>query len=158
MEYSAGSNVGELGAIVLAVGLAATSLTDLHRRSIPNYLTGPLFVVGIGLNVEQDGWGGFLKSAVGCMVALAIVWWFYRRGSLGAGDVKLFIAIGAVTGPIAPISIGVYSLAFASAVAFASGTGRTPDTAEPSQSVPLPMAPVFACATMVTNFAPLIPL
>ncbi len=157
MDFSAGYDVGELRAIVLGVSLAATSLTDLRRRSIPNSLTGPLFVVGLGLNVEQHGWGGFLKSALGSMVALALVWWFYRRGSLGAGDVKLFTAIGAVTGPTAPISIAVYSLALASAVVLAKGTRRTQDPAQPRQSVALPVAPVFACASVIAHLAPLVP-
>lgn len=158
MEFSGGPALGTAHVIVLGVGLTATSVTDLHRRSIPNYLTGLLLAVGLGLNVDQDGWGGFSRSALGSVVAFAIVWWFYRRGSLGAGDVKLFTAIGAVTGPIAPISIAVYSLALASAVALLIGTRRTQDQAQQSQSVALPMAPVFACATLSAHLAPLMPL
>lgn len=158
MESSVGSGVGDYHAIVLGIGLAATSVTDLYRRSIPNYLTGIQFIAGFGLNIYKDGWLGLSKSASGSMVALAIVWWFYRRGSLGAGDAKLFTAIGAVTGPLAPISIAVYSLAVASAVALAMGNRRPQDGSQPSQSGAIPMAPVFASATAITYMVPLMSL
>ena len=107
MEALFGPDFGNYRVIALAIGLGAASVIDIERRSIPNYLTGTLFTVGLCVNADHDGLTGLYGSALGTVVALAIVWLFYRHRWLGGGDVKLFAAIGAVTGPLEPFSIAV---------------------------------------------------
>ena len=134
MEELFGPDFGNYRVIALTIGLAAASVIDIDRRSIPNYV-----------------------SALGTVVALAIVWLFYRQGWLGGGDVKLFAAIGAITGPLEPFSIAVYSLAVSSAVTIVIRSYRRANGVLPGLPVTIPMAPVFACGTLLAYLGPLIP-
>lgn len=157
MEALFGPDFGNYRVIALAIGLAAASVIDIERRSIPNYLTGTLFTVGLCVNADHDGWTGLYGSALGTVVALAIVWLFYRHRWLGGGDVKLFAAIGAVTGPLEPFTIAVYSLAVSSAVTIVIGSYRRANGVPPGLPVTIPMAPVFWCGTLLAYLGPLIP-
>jgi len=72
---------------------------DYRSRRVPNWLTFPGICLGIGLNVFQAGMAGLWSSLQGLAVALAIYGSLYLLRALGAGDVKLMAAIGAVAGP-----------------------------------------------------------
>lgn len=82
LEALFGPDFGNYRVIALAIGLAAASVIDIERRSIPNYLTGTLFTVGLCVNADHDRWTGLYGSALGTVVALAIVWLFIAIGGL----------------------------------------------------------------------------
>ena len=85
--------------LALAGVLAAAVATDLRWRRIPNALTAPAFVAGILLNGWLYGGEGLLSSAAGGALGLGLLLpLFFVRG-MGAGDVKLMAAIGALKGP-----------------------------------------------------------
>jgi prepilin peptidase CpaA len=103
----------------LALGLVVAAVYDVRNGRIPNWLTGSLAVFGIGVQSWEYGWDGFLFSFGGLGVGLACLMFFYIKGGMGAGDVKLLGAIGTILGPgqvvlafaFASMLGGLYSLA-----------------------------------------------
>lgn len=114
--------------MTLVLGLLVAAITDVRSGRIPNSVTFPLVISGLVFHTWADGWQGLLFSLLGCLVGLGCLIWFYARGGMGAGDVKLLGAIGAYLGPtqvvyafaVAAILGGAYSLA----LLFAQGGGQ----------------------------------
>ncbi|HBP88106.1 MAG TPA: prepilin peptidase [Nitrospiraceae bacterium] len=106
----------------LTVGLVVAAVTDVREGRIPNWLTASLTVFGMGVQSWQHGWDGFLFSLGGLGLGLACLMFFYIKGGMGAGDVKLLGAIGTILGPsqvvvafaFAAMLGGIYSLALLS--------------------------------------------
>jgi prepilin peptidase CpaA len=91
---------------IVATAVAATM--DARTGRIPNWLTLPLLMVGIGLQGVSRGSAGLMLSLTGLSLCGAIPWLLHRgtQGkAIGGGDVKLFAALGAVTGPFAGLEI-----------------------------------------------------
>jgi len=85
--------------LVLAVALALIAgWTDWRSRRIPNWLTIPGFLIGIGANVLASGMLGLKTSLVGAGLGLLVLLPFVFLRSLGAGDWKLAGALGAFVG------------------------------------------------------------
>jgi prepilin peptidase CpaA len=72
---------------------------DFRSRRVPNWLTLTALLLGIALNVflfKTAGlWISLKGLALACLVYLPL---YFLRG-MGAGDVKLMAAIGAIVGP-----------------------------------------------------------
>lgn len=83
------------GAVALAL---IAGWTDWRTRRIPNWLTVPGFIVGVGLNTYFDGRAGLVSSLLGALVGLGLLLPFVLLRSLGAGDWKLAGALGAFAG------------------------------------------------------------
>jgi prepilin peptidase CpaA len=93
-------------AVFVAVLLSAASL-DLRHRRIPNSVTvgGASAALVIGALVE----GGLPTSAfAGMLVGLVVSFPFFAFGIVGAGDAKLFAAVGAFLGPAALLPAALY--------------------------------------------------
>lgn len=74
--------------------------TDVRYRKIYNAVTVPFAVLGLALNIYARGWGGILFSLEGIALGLALFFASAFLGRiLGAGDCKLFAAVGAFQGP-----------------------------------------------------------
>lgn len=71
---------------------------DIRYRRIPNKLVLATLLVGLIVNTAFGGWQGFILSLGGFALAFGLMFFFHVFGTLGAGDVKLFAAIGAVIG------------------------------------------------------------
>lgn len=71
---------------------------DARYRRIPNKLVLITFVGGLTLSTVFGGWHGLLASLEGSALAFALMFVMHVFGTMGAGDVKLFAAIGAVFG------------------------------------------------------------
>jgi prepilin peptidase CpaA len=82
---------------ILCVSIAA--ITDVRARKIPNWLTIPTMGLGLVLNGGSSGWGGLLLSLEGLVLGFCLLFVVYMLGGMGAGDVKLLSAVGAVVGP-----------------------------------------------------------
>jgi prepilin peptidase CpaA len=111
--------------LMLAAGTVAfiALVTDLRARRIPNWLTAGGVVVGICANVllrsASDGAPGALSGSLfavaGAALGFGLLFPFYmiRVGGLGraigAGDVKLLAALGAILGPQVVIAVVIYS-------------------------------------------------
>jgi prepilin peptidase CpaA len=74
------------------------SYYDVCYRRIPNAFVLATLAVGILINVIFGGINGALASLGGCALAFFLMFVLHVFGAMGAGDVKLFAAIGAVVG------------------------------------------------------------
>lgn len=87
-----------LKVVLLALAIAA-GWFDLRFRRIPNWLNLSGAVLGIGLNVLYAGRHGAAESLLGILCAFAVYAPLFLLRAMGAGDVKLMIAVGAIAGP-----------------------------------------------------------
>jgi prepilin peptidase CpaA len=85
--------------LLLLVPMAAFIIYyDVRYRRIPNVLVLSLFIGGLTLNISFGGLGGALASLEGFALAFLPMFLIHLFGAMGAGDVKLFGAVGAVIG------------------------------------------------------------
>ena len=71
---------------------------DVRYRRIPNSFVVATLISGLVMNTTFGGMKGVLSSAGGCVLAFILMFMLHVFGAMGAGDVKLFAAIGSVTG------------------------------------------------------------
>lgn len=71
---------------------------DLRYRRIPNVLVLAMLVAGLTINTSFAGMHGMLTSGEGFVLAFMPMFLIHLFGAMGAGDVKLFGAVGAVLG------------------------------------------------------------
>jgi prepilin peptidase CpaA len=118
--------------IALIILVAAAAWSDFRTRRIPNWMTVPGAAAGLILHVVQSGIYGGLQSAAGIALGMAIFIGFYAAGGMGAGDVKLFGAVGAFAGPQAMVTIFVFTglLGGIVGIALAVYRGRLHETLE----------------------------
>jgi prepilin peptidase CpaA len=116
--------------ITLIVLVCVAAWSDLQTRHIPNSITVSGAVVALLLHVYYGGIGGAMQSLTGAAFGLAIFFAFYAAGGMGAGDVKLFGAVGAFVGAHALLLIFVFTglLGGIAAVALALWHGRLGQT------------------------------
>jgi prepilin peptidase CpaA len=84
--------------IAVILGCAAT-FDDLRRRSIANWISVPGLAAGLVCHTIDRGLTGLIWSAGGAAVGFAVFFVFYLLGGMGAGDLKLSAAFGALLGP-----------------------------------------------------------
>ena len=83
-----------LVSVVLTAGIY-----DLRFRRIPNWLNLSGIVLGLGMNALLLGPQGLEAALLGVLCALAVYVPLYIIRGMGAGDVKLMAAVGALAGP-----------------------------------------------------------
>jgi prepilin peptidase CpaA len=88
------------------IGLIAV-FWDLKYRKIPNWLTYPAIVFGIILNLAFNSKPWYFSLA-GLLAGFLILLIPYMFGGIGAGDVKLLMALGAFLGAGSVVWIGLY--------------------------------------------------
>jgi prepilin peptidase CpaA len=71
---------------------------DVRYRRIPNTFVLATLATGIAVNAFTGGLSGALASLGGCALAFVLMFVLHVFGAMGAGDVKLFAAIGSVVG------------------------------------------------------------
>lgn len=106
------SNWPVLSCLVCA---CVATVTDLRARVIPNWLTLPLPLLGVGGHFLQSGTSGALLSALGCLVCFVPCFFLLVRGGVGGGDVKLFAGFGALLGGRAGLELQLTAFVFVSA-------------------------------------------
>lgn len=117
------------------VGFAAVAAyTDLSKAIIPNKLNLTILAVGVLMNLTRGGWlgatgkrvwwlctessanvwlglaDGFLFSLAGFVLAFAVLTGLWMLTQTGAGDVKLFAALGAWVGAYGFVWVWMVSL------------------------------------------------
>jgi prepilin peptidase CpaA len=84
---------------ILFIPLAAAIIyMDVRHRRIPNKLVFAVLVAGVTLNLLFAGWRGLAVSLEGLGLAFAMMFVLHVFGTMGAGDVKLFAAVGSIVG------------------------------------------------------------
>jgi prepilin peptidase CpaA len=71
---------------------------DVRYRRIPNPFVLATLISGLSINLAMGGWNGALNSLGGCVLAFILMFILHVFGAMGAGDVKLFAAVGSVIG------------------------------------------------------------
>jgi prepilin peptidase CpaA len=101
-------------ALILVAGLAAGY--DLRSRRIPNWVSLAGWILGLGLNAVLFRWVGLRLALLGTGMALLIYLPMLLIRGVGAGDVKLMAAIGAILGPNDWIAVFILSAVTGGAV------------------------------------------
>ncbi len=105
--------------LILATALLIAAIDDLRFRRIPNWLTYSTIMIAVIYHSIRNGFEGFLFSAEGIGVGIAVLIIPYLMEGMGAGDAKLMGAVGALLGPkgafiaflFTAIVGGIYALA-----------------------------------------------
>ncbi len=84
-------------ALLCVVVLAA--IYDLRFRRIPNWVSLSGIVLGFGCNTLLLGLHGLREAGLGLLCAALVYMPLYLVRGMGAGDVKLMAAVGAIAGP-----------------------------------------------------------
>ena len=71
---------------------------DVRYRRIPNPFVLATLAAGVSMNAIVGGTQGLYSSVTGFALAFVLMFLLHIFGAMGAGDVKLFAAIGAVIG------------------------------------------------------------
>lgn len=93
-------------------------ITDLKFKKIYNYITFPAIILGVVANCYLLGPSGLIFSGKGLLLGLIIFMPFFFVGYLGAGDVKLMGAIGAILGVKMAFYTATYAILAGGIIAF----------------------------------------
>ena len=93
-----------IGVLVLAM------YTDLRSSRIPNWLTFPAMGIALLGHIWLAGVQGAIFSLLGLGAGFGLFLILYISGSIGAGDVKLMAAVGAVMGPYGALLSGILAV------------------------------------------------
>ena len=90
--------------ILLLVVVCMAAAYDVRYRRIPNWLTGSSILLGFALNGflamdTPNPWSGLMRSLLGFAAGFGFYFLLYAIRAMGAGDVKLMGAVGAIAGP-----------------------------------------------------------
>src|SRR5713101_8313019 len=96
--------------VLLTVLLVTAMCTDLRSSRIPNWLTFPTMGFALVAHVWMDGLQGAIFSLLGLWAGLGLFLILYISGSIGAGDVKLMAAVGAILGPYGALLSGLLAM------------------------------------------------
>jgi prepilin peptidase CpaA len=83
---------------LLAPLAAIITYYDVKYRRIPNAFVLATLISGILINTFFFGFSGTLTSIEGFVLAFVLMFILHVFGAMGAGDVKLFAAVGSVIG------------------------------------------------------------
>jgi prepilin peptidase CpaA len=110
--------------ILLVLIVAPAALFDYRQRRVPNWLSLAGVLLGIGLNFFLYETPGLWNSLKGMGLAFAIYFLLYLIHAMGAGDVKLMAAVGAIAGMWNWVGILVVTLLFGGLAALVLVTGK----------------------------------
>lgn len=99
--------------ILLLIFVLIAFYTDARKGIIPNILTFSFMIVGILYHLINNGVSGLIFSLFGLIVGFVVLFILYVIGAVGAGDVKLFCAIGAISGVEFLLYSCMYSIIYA---------------------------------------------
>src|SRR4051794_29153465 len=85
------------GALLIPLAVIITYY-DVRYRRIPNAFVLATLLSGLIVNIISGGLQGAITSLGGCLLAFTLMFILHVFGAMGAGDVKLFAAVGSVTG------------------------------------------------------------
>jgi len=106
-----------LNSAAFAIGLFG-GVHDLLTRRIPNWFTFSAIGLGLGAQLWLGGWAGLLSGFLGVALGFALFFPIYATGYMGAGDVKLQMAVGAWMGWWLALHVALGAVMIGGAFAF----------------------------------------
>lgn len=108
---------------------------DVRTRRIPNWLTVPVFALGIVAHTAWGGWTGLKFSLAGFGTGFGVLFALWVIGGGGGGDVKMMGALGAWLGAWLTIEVFIASAVVtifivSGGILYAALTGRDRKTAK----------------------------
>ena len=79
---------------LVSIVLIVAAVIDGWMLKVPNWLTYSMILGGWVFSLATGGWTGLGWSLVGTAFGLALLYFLYAVGGMGAGDVKLLAGIG----------------------------------------------------------------
>lgn len=98
-SFASSSSVDPIVQVLVLAVVAVAVVTDLRRRRIYNALTMPAMLVGLAINAAIGGPGGLVRALAGLALGGVLFFIPFAFGGMGAGDLKLLAALGALGGP-----------------------------------------------------------
>lgn len=92
-------NLDVLRLIIFFSSLIIAGFCDLSFRVIPNWLTVPVTILGFIFAFFINGLNGLVFSFLGSLIGFLPFYIIYKKGGIGAGDVKLMTMVGSIFGP-----------------------------------------------------------
>ena len=92
--------------------LSAIAVIDCKKRIIPNTMVLILIVLGL---ISK----GFNLQTVKALLLILPLFWFWVKGKIGAGDVKLYFALAVITGDAYLLCFSMLITAFSGIIAYA---------------------------------------
>ncbi len=89
----------ELTLALLIPAILYASWVDYAERRVPNWLNAAIALVGLIAQASFAGWEGVFVGLLGLAVGFAVLIVPWLMHGMGAGDVKLMMAIGCWLGP-----------------------------------------------------------
>lgn len=86
-------------AVAALITAALATWYDSTTRRVPNRLIAIAIATGLALGILTGGLRGLGESVLGLFAGGAVLFVPFALGWMGAGDVKLLAAIGAILGP-----------------------------------------------------------
>jgi prepilin peptidase CpaA len=113
--------------LAILVPLAASVIYyDVRYRRIPNLLVLSALIAGLAINSAFHGWHGLSSSALGFVLGFVPMLLLHIFGAMGAGDVKLFGAVGTLLGvslmPLTLVLVAMLGGVLAIVTTFRAGT------------------------------------
>jgi len=96
-----------LAALILGI---CSVISDMMRRSIPNWLTASGAAAGLAGHFVAIGWQGLALAAAGAAIGFILLLPLQIKGAMGGGDVKLMAAFGALLGPSGILLTGLLGM------------------------------------------------
>lgn len=88
-----------LPACLMLAAVTVAAFTDIRSRRIPNALVVGAFLSGFAANAFLSGVDGLWRAGAGAGLAMLVYFPLFLLRGMGAGDVKLMMAVGALAGP-----------------------------------------------------------
>lgn len=107
--------------VLLLFLLVMSVYHDYTSQKIPNKITFPAILSGVLLSTIFFGVQGFMNSIVGFLVGFLVLLLPFILGGMGAGDVKLMAAIGAIMGSRFVLMTFVYTAVVGGIIAIGYG-------------------------------------
>jgi prepilin peptidase CpaA len=117
----------------------ASAVLDLRTRRVPNWLTLGIIALGMAFAAAQLTTTSMTGALGGFAIGLLLMLPGHLVGATGAGDVKLFAAIGTLLGPVGIAVAFVYTAILGGALALvvAVHRGRLNNTLEETATLVL---------------------
>jgi prepilin peptidase CpaA len=85
--------------VITVICVLTAAIIDVITHKIPNWVTFPSVMLGMLVNCYLEGLQGLVFSILGLVTGFLLLFVVYLLGGMGAGDVKLLCAVGALLGP-----------------------------------------------------------